>query len=108
MVLLRVLDPSEVALNLEKASMLEDLETGREIYVDPIAAKASYQAKFRKHEESLLELAGQLGIGWTSLQTNESVEHVLFDFLSRQQRSSIGRPRTRSAMRGSVSTGGQR
>jgi len=107
-VLLRVLDPSEVSLDLEKASMLQDLETGREIYVDPIVAKASYQTKFRKHEESLIELAGQLGIGWTSLQTNESVEHVLFDFLSRQQRSSIGRPRTRSAVRGSVSTGGQR
>ena len=100
--------PNTASLDLEKASMIQDLETGREIYVDPIVAKASYQTKFRKHEESLLELAGQLGIGWTSLQTNESVEHFLFDFLSRQQRSSIGRPRTRSAMRGSVSTGGQR
>lgn len=107
-VLLRVLDPSEVTLNLEKECMLEDLETGREIYVDPNIAKASYQAKFRKHEASLLQLAGQLGIGWTSLQTNESVEHVLFDFLSRQQRSSVGSPKTRSAIRGGVSIGGQR
>ncbi len=85
-VLLRVLDPTEVTLDLEKASMLEDLETGKEIYVDPKLAKASYQTKFKKHEASLIELAGQLGIGWTSLQTNESVEHALFDFLSRQQR----------------------
>ena len=107
-VLLRLLDPTEVTFDLEKASMLEDLETGRELYVDPNLAKASYQAKFRKHEASLLELAGQLGIGWTSLQTNESVEHVLFDFLSRQQRSSVGSPRTRSAMRGGVAIGGQR
>lgn len=107
-VLLRVLDPNEVTLDLEKASMMQDLETGREIYVDPKVAKASYQAKFRKHEASLLELAGQLGIGWTSLQTNESVEHVLFDFLSRQQRSSVGSPRTRSAIRGGFSIGGQR
>ena len=107
-VLLRVLDPIEVTFDLEKASMLQDLETGREIYVDPKVAKESYQANFRKHEASLLELAGQLGIGWTSLQTNESVEHVLFDFLSRQQRSNVGSPRTRSAIRGGVSIGGQR
>ncbi len=107
-VLLRVLDPSEVTFDLEKASMLEDLETGREIYVDPNVAKASYQSKFRKHEASLIELAGQLGIGWTSLQTNESVEHVLFDFLSRQQRSNVGGPKTRSASRSGVSIGGQR
>ncbi len=101
-VLLRVLDPTEVSFELEKASMVEDLETGREIYVDPSLAKASYQSKFSKHENSLQQLVGQLGIGWTSLQTNESVEHVLFDFLSRQQKSSVGSPRTRSAR--SVST----
>ncbi len=107
-VLLRVLDPTEVTLDLEKASMLEDIETGREIYIDPKLAKSSYQDKFSKHQASLIELAGQLGIGWTSLQTNESVEHVLYDFLSRQQRSSVGSPRTRSATRGRVSTGGLR
>ncbi len=107
-VLLRVLDPKEVAFDLEKPSMVEDLESGREIYVDPSLAKASYHTKFSKHEDSLVELVGQLGIGWTSLQTNESVEHVLFDFLSRQQRSNVGSPRTRSARSGITSTGGQR
>ena len=107
-VLLRILDPTEVTLDLEKASMLEDLETGKEIYVDPNLAKASYQAKFKKHEASLIELAGQLGIGWTSLQTNESVEHALFDFLSRQQRSNVGGPRTRAIIRGGITHGGHR
>ncbi len=107
-VLLRVLDPSEVTLDLAKASMLEDLETGKEIYVDPNLAKASYQIKFKKHEASLIELAGQLGIGWTSLQTNESVEHALFDFLSRQQRSNVGSPKTRSIIHGGITHGGHR
>jgi len=107
-VLLRVLDPKEVSFDLEKASMVEDLETGQEIYVDPNLAKASYQAKFSKHEASLMELVGQLGIGWTSLQTNESVEHVLFDFLSRQQRSNVGSPRTRATGSASAGNGGRR
>ena len=107
-VLLRVLDPTEVTLDLAKASMLEDLETGKEIYVDPSLAKASYQIKFKQHEASLIELAAQLGIGWTSLQTNESVEHALFDFLSRQQRSNVGSPRTRSIIRGGITHGGHR
>ena len=107
-VLLRVLDPTEATLDLEKASMLEDIETGHEMYVDPVAAKASYQSKFSKHESSLIELAGQLGIGWTSLQTNESVEHALYDFLGRQQRSNVGSPRTRSNSGAGVSSGGKR
>jgi uncharacterized protein (DUF58 family) len=104
-VLLRILDPKEVAFDLEKASMVEDLETGKEIYVDPRLAKAAYQDKFSKHEASLKELVGQLGIGWTSLQTTQSVEHVLFDFLSRQQRSNVGSPRTRAIT--GVTSGGQ-
>jgi len=107
-VLLRVLDPAEATLNLDKASMLEDIETGREMYVDPVAAKASYQSKFSKHESSLIEMAGQLGIGWTSLLTNESVEHALYDFLGRQQRSNVGSPRTRSNSGAGVSSGGKR
>ena len=107
-VLLRVLDPAEATLDLEKASMLEDIETGREIYVDPVAAKASYQRKFSNHESSLIEMAGQLGIGWTSLQTNESVEHALYDFLGRQQRSNLGSPRARSNSGAGVSSGGKR
>ena len=107
-VLLRVLDPTEVSLDLEKASMLEDIETGREIYVDPIAAKASYQNRFLEHESSLIEMAGQLGIGWTSLQTNESVERALYDFLGRQQRSNVGSPRARSNAGAGISTGSKR
>jgi uncharacterized protein (DUF58 family) len=106
-VLLRVLDPTEVSLELEKASMLEDIETGREIYVDPVLAKASYQNRFQEHESSLIAMAGQLGIGWTSLQTNESVERALYDFLGRQQRSNVGSPRARSNSGAGVSRGGQ-
>jgi len=94
-VMVRVLDPAEVTLSLEQASMVQDMETGRELYVDPAVAKGTYQAKFKLHEASLVALAGQLGIGWTSLQTNESIEHVLFDFLSRQQRARVGSSRTR-------------
>ena len=106
-VLLRVLDPTELSLELEKASMLEDIETGREIYVDPVLAKASYQNRFKEHESSLIAMAGQLGIGWTSLQTNESVEHALYDLLGRQQRSNLGSPRARSNSGAGISRGGQ-
>ena len=106
--LLRVLDPKEVRFDLEKASMVEDIETGQEFFVDPNMAKTSYQAKFREHESALIELVGQLGIGLTSLQTSESVEHVLFDFLSRQQRSSLGGSRSRSEVSNAPTSGGPR
>jgi len=101
--LIRVLDPVEVELNWSKSNMIMDLESGNEMFVDPNSMRATYQKKFREHENALIELCGQLGIGWTSLQTNESVEHALFDLLYRQQNSGSCSNRSRSN-RSSVAT----
>lgn len=107
--LMRVLDPAEVELNLPKSAMMVDLESGREMHIDPARAKESYQKRFREHEAALSELCGQLGVSWTSLQTDESLEHALFDLLYRQQTSGAGTSRARSNVRGrSNSQGGGR
>ncbi len=109
--LLRVLDPGEVDLGWSKASMILDLESGREMYVNPDTARASYQKKFMAHEQALIEMCGQYGIGWTSLKTNESIEHALFDLLFRQQNAGSRSSRARSNRSGGAvraSAGGSR
>jgi len=83
--LMRVCDPCEITLSLENPVMLKDVETGQEMHVDPAKARDGYQRKFRQHESDLVEMCGQLGIGWTSLASNDSVEYALFDLLYRQQ-----------------------
>jgi len=88
--LIRVLDPSEAELALDKPTMLRDLETGREMFVDPATAKVIYQNRFKKHEQSLVELAGNLGIGWTSLLTKQPMDLALLELLNRQQRPHSG------------------
>lgn len=95
--LMRVLDPGEMDLTWSKSSMIQDLETGREIYVNPNTLRASYQKKFSEHERAMVELSGQLGIHWTSLATNQSIEHALFDLLYRQQRATSLSMRARSS-----------
>ncbi|RMF43827.1 MAG: DUF58 domain-containing protein, partial [Planctomycetota bacterium] len=40
--LMRVLDPTEIEFRLQHSSMVQDMETGREIYVDPAVAAAEY------------------------------------------------------------------
>jgi len=101
--LIRVIDPSEAELALDQPTMLRDIETGREIFIDPATAKATYQTRFKQHEQSLIDLAGNLGIGWTSLLTNEPMDLALLQLLNRQQR-----PHSGSRSRGySKTTGGR-
>ncbi len=95
--LMRVVDPAEVALQVGDAAMLVDLESGRELHVDPEAARISYQAKYAEHENALREMAGRMGISWTSLTTTDSIEFALFDLLHRQQNGQKEAGRTRGA-----------
>lgn len=84
--LLRVLDPAEINLDWKQATMVHDLESGTELYVDPIRIRDKYEQKFREHEQTIESMCSQLGIGLTTLRTDQSVEHALFDLLYRQQR----------------------
>jgi uncharacterized protein (DUF58 family) len=94
--LVRTLDPAELDLSWNKSSMIQDLESGREMYVNPNTVRASYQKKLAEHTAAMSELCGQLGIGWTALSTSESVERVLFDLLYRQQNATGQTGRARS------------
>lgn len=87
-VLMRVIDPGERSLALKQPSMLRDMESGREIYVDPQSANEKYQRRFAEHSLQLAKLAGELGIGWIELDTDQPLELALFAMLSQQQRKS--------------------
>jgi uncharacterized protein (DUF58 family) len=104
--LLRVLDPAEVDLSWSKSSMLLDLESGREMYVNPDTVRTTYRKNFGEHERAMIEMCGQLGIGWTSLTTDASMEHALFDLLYRQQQTGSRSSRSRSNRVGGVSKSG--
>ncbi len=90
--LMRVLDPAEVTLDLKKPTMLRDVESNREMYIDPVAARSKYMARFEEHANQLAEMVGLLGISLTTLQTNQPLDRALFDLLSEQvHRGSAGR-----------------
>lgn len=85
-VVLRVLDPNEVDFNFNQATMFQDLETGREIYVDPVSVAADYKERFEEHESSIRETCNNLGIDFFQLRTDEPLETALFNvFQARTQ-----------------------
>jgi len=78
-------------------AMIRDIETGRELFVDPGTAAATYKKRFDLHQKQWQEMAAQLGLGWLSLRTDESIELALLDLLQRQQRAGGGPARGRTS-----------
>lgn len=95
-VLIQTLDPSETSWSIEKPAMVKDMETGTEIFVDPKTAIASYQKRFETHQTSWSKLAGDHGMSWVPLRTDESIEIALYELLRRQQQV-VNSPQRRPA-----------
>jgi uncharacterized protein (DUF58 family) len=83
-VILRTLDPAEIDFSFDQATMFKDLETGREIYVDPQTVANDYKRQFAEHEEAVKEICDQLGIGFFQIRTDQPLEAALFDLLQRR------------------------
>jgi uncharacterized protein (DUF58 family) len=85
-VLMRVLDPAEIDFQFADASIFHDLESGRQLYVDPDSAREAYLSRFHHHANSVQEACGRLGIEFISLRTDRPLELALFDFMNGRMR----------------------
>jgi len=64
------------------------LESGRTLFIDPVAARKEYLRNLESHTSALRNSCQRLGIAFHRLATDRSLELVLFDFLrERMQRS---------------------
>jgi uncharacterized protein (DUF58 family) len=86
-VVFQVLDPAELTLQLEAPALLVDLESGKEMYVDPNSCREQYAAKMKAHCEQLHSDCRGLGIDYILQPTNVPLESALVAFLrSRESR----------------------
>lgn len=86
-VILRVLDPAELELSFDKPAMFVDLESGRDLYVDPAAARNQYRENFAKHAHGIEKTCRELGIVFHQFSTARPLELALFDFLQHRLRA---------------------
>jgi uncharacterized protein (DUF58 family) len=90
--LFHVLDPAELAFGFEKPAQFYDVESGRDLYIEPALARKEYSRKLEKHLAHARHVCQKLGIAWHSFTTDRPLELALFDFLrSRMQRGRVGR-----------------
>lgn len=83
---LRVLDRSELELSLPRAAMLRDLETNKEIYVDPQAIRADYRSRFDEHSSQLTELCHRKSVRLSTVVTDQPLDNALFELLHSMNR----------------------
>jgi uncharacterized protein (DUF58 family) len=96
-IVLRVLDPAEVSFTFSVPSMFRDVESGREMYVDPDAARAEYIRRFGAHAAELERACVDQGIEYQPVTTDRPLELILFDLLKARLRR--GRPTGRGRAR---------
>ena len=79
--LLQIIDPAEETLAFDVPELFEDLETGRRMYIDPVAARPAYKARWEAHQSAIEGICSRLGIQRTVLRTNESLDLALSSLL---------------------------
>jgi uncharacterized protein (DUF58 family) len=105
-IVLRVLDPAEVEFPFQDAALFHDLESGRDLYVDPQAARERYRQRFDEHAAAIARACNKLGITLTNLSTDRVLELALFDFLSARLRGGRTVSRRQGAARRASPPGG--
>ena len=85
-IVFRVLDPAEVEFPFERASLFEDLETGKTFYVDPATAGVEYRARFAEHQRGLEQIAGDQGIDLVQWTTDRPLVECLFEYVNARMR----------------------
>jgi uncharacterized protein (DUF58 family) len=102
-ILFQVLDPNELAFDFHNAMLFQDVESGRDLYLDPDAVRTDYQRGLAEHSEAVEKICRRLGISFHRLTTDKSLELCLSDFLrSRSRRGKLVRRRGQSGAGRSV------
>lgn len=97
-VVFHVLDPEELQFDYDAPEMFEDLESGRQLYVDPQSIRTDYLKRFGQHLKSIEAICSRLGLTYHQITTNSPLETALPEVV-RVRMHSRGNSRTRIARR---------
>lgn len=86
-VLFHILDPAEMTLDFDEPSLFYDVESGREVYVDPNLARAGYVEQLQRHLDAVQVICDKLGIDLYRLTTDTPLEVALGEFLRSRLRT---------------------
>lgn len=87
LLLFNIFDPAELNFNFDTPIMFHDVESGRDLFIDPATARKDYLNKLNAHIAAVQSVCKRLGVGYRHFATDRPLELALFDFLrERMQR----------------------
>ena len=93
----QTLDPSEISFKFDKASLFEDMESEKEIYIDPFSVRKEYEDRVATHNRAIAKMSSGLGISHHIVPTDRPFERSLLEFLLDRQK--LGKALRRSGRR---------
>ncbi|MCJ7675753.1 MAG: DUF58 domain-containing protein [Sedimentisphaerales bacterium] len=85
-VVFNVLDTAELNFDFSSPALFQDIETGRNMYVDPSEAQTPYKRMLDKHLAKTKSVCQNLGIDYHLFATDRPFDLALFDFLQHRMR----------------------
>jgi uncharacterized protein (DUF58 family) len=80
-VVFQILDPAELNFEFTEPALFEDVETGKDLYVDPQAVRSEYLRRLGEHLGKVAATCDKLGIEYHRWSTDKPLELALSDFL---------------------------
>jgi uncharacterized protein (DUF58 family) len=94
LVVFQILDPQELAFEFDEPALFQDMETGREVYIDPASAKKQYREKLDQHLADVQRTCEKLGAVYELATTDRPLEVALSEFMLRRARMKAGPTRS--------------
>jgi uncharacterized protein (DUF58 family) len=85
-VVFQILDPAELTFSFEAPALFRDLESGRNLFIDPGTVRARYQAGLTAHMDAIRGFCRRLGIAHHLVPTDQPIESALLAFLGERGR----------------------
>jgi uncharacterized protein (DUF58 family) len=93
LVIFQVLDPAERSFTFGEGgpAVFRDLESGRQLFIDPAAARAGYQRALDAHLDLIAGACRRWGVHHQLLLTDQALDLALLGFLAGRRRGRNGR-----------------
>ena len=85
-VLFQTLDPTELRFDFNHPAIFRDIESGRDMYIDPSVAQKSYQEQLKDHLAASAAACQRLGIDYHLFATDRPFDLALLEFLQGRMR----------------------
>lgn len=82
----QILDPAELTFDFKEPMQFHDLESGRQMYIDPSVVRREYRQRIENHLLKVDQSCRKLGCDVVRLTTDTPLERALSDFLRTRTR----------------------